>query len=75
MAMEDFAREILVESKALDKTERVARTKKLALVPSTKKFIEKYLPELYVEAFPPSDSGAGQVSESRPPQTLCAKPS
>ena len=53
MAMEDFAREIYRQSKGLGKAERIARTKKLAASPDTKKFIQKYLPELYAEAFPP----------------------
>lgn len=73
MAMEDFAREISRESKGLDEAERIARTRKLAASPDTKKFIQKYLPELYAEAFPSSNSGAGRGSESRSPHALYAK--
>lgn len=73
MAMQDFVREIALESKQLSKRERIAKTKKLASSPTTKKFIQKYLPELYAEAFPPSDSGAGRSWESRSPHGLCEK--
>jgi hypothetical protein len=74
MAMEDFAREIFLESRGMDRAERIIRTRQLALTPSTKKFIKRYLPELYDEAFPASNSGAGQMSEFRSPHGLCAKP-
>ncbi len=73
MAMEHFARQIAREAKRMNPEERIARTKKLARSSDTKKFIQKYLPELYVEAFPPSSSGAGRSSESHPPYGLYVK--
>ena len=73
MAMEDFAREIALQAKRMSPKTRIAKTRKLASSPETKKFIQKYLPELYAEAFPSSGSAVGSASESHPPRALYAK--
>lgn len=73
MAMDDFAKQIALEAKHMNRAERIARTRKLSSSANTKKFIQKYLPELYAEAFPTSGSEAGQSSESHSPPELYAK--
>jgi hypothetical protein len=75
MAMEDFAKEVVRTARHMTPSQRISRIRNLAKSPETEEFLQKYLPELYAEAFPASTCAGGGLTESHQPHELCAKPS
>ena len=73
MAMDDFAKEIAREAKRMTPSQRISQIKTLARSRETRKFLQKYLPELYAEAFPRVSSGEGGLTSVHQPHELCAK--